>query len=163
MGVAQLMGIDSPLRPEPSLALGTSGVTLLELTGAYASIAADAKRVEPYGIRRIRGPGQTLYSHTAKPDRSGLPWKREEILDLLVNTVQNGTGRAAAFGRPAAGKTGTSQDYRDAWFIGFTADVVVGVWVGNDDGTPMKGVTGGGLPALIWRDFMKAENGRAQV
>src|SRR3546814_18568996 len=112
---------DLPLRPEPSLALGTSEVTLLELTGAYAGIAADAKRVEPYGIRRIRGPGQTLYRHTAEPDRSGLPWKREAMLDLLINTVRNGTGKAAAFGRPAAGKTGTSPDYRAAWFLGFTA------------------------------------------
>src|SRR3546814_15405985 len=93
MGVAQLMGIDSPLRPEPSLALGTSEVTLLELTGAYAGIAADAKRVEPYGIRRIRGPGQTLYRHTAEPDRSGLPGKREAMIDPLLNTVQNGTGK----------------------------------------------------------------------
>ena len=76
------------------------------------------------------------------------------MIDLLSTTIRSGTGKAAAFDRPAAGKTGTSQDYRDAWFIGFTADLVVGVWLGNDDGEPMAGVAGGGLPAKIWRDFM---------
>jgi penicillin-binding protein 1A len=74
--------------------------------------------------------------------------------DLLSGVISSGTGRAAAFGRPAAGKTGTTQDFRDAWFIGYTADLVAGVWVGNDDDSPMKGVTGGQIPARIWRDFM---------
>ncbi len=73
---------------------------------------------------------------------------------MLVGAVEQGTGRAARLSRPAAGKTGTSQNYRDAWFVGFTADLVTGVWMGNDDGRPMKRVTGGSLPAQLWRQFM---------
>jgi penicillin-binding protein 1A len=75
---------------------------------------------------------------------------------MLASVVTKGTGRAAAIGRPQAGKTGTSQNFRDAWFLGFTADLVTGVWMGNDDGARMKNVTGGGVPARLWRDFMKA-------
>jgi membrane peptidoglycan carboxypeptidase len=78
------------------------------------------------------------------------------MMDLLSSVVRNGTGRAAQLDLPVAGKTGTSQDYRDAWFVGFTPDLVVGVWVGNDDNSPMKGVTGGSLPATIWQDFVKS-------
>ena len=78
------------------------------------------------------------------------------MMALLHSTVSNGTGRAADIGQPAFAKTGTTQDHRDAWFIGFAQDLVVGVWVGNDNQSPMKGVTGGGLPAQIWRDFMSA-------
>src|SRR5690606_5279433 len=74
---------------------------------------------------------------------------------MLSDAVEAGTGRAARIGRPAAGKTGTSQDFRDAWFIGFTAELVTGVWVGNDNSAPMKSVTGGGMPARLWHDFMK--------
>ncbi len=156
IGVARLLGVTSVLRPTPSLALGSFEVTLLELTGAYAAIAADVKRIEPYGIREIRGRGRTLYQHKA-PDRRRrgvLPWKRDAMVDMLMETVQTGTGRAAAFGRPAAGKTGTSQENRDGWFIGFTNDLVVGVWVGRDDSEPVEGLQGGGMPARIWRDFM---------
>lgn len=76
------------------------------------------------------------------------------MVDMLMATIQDGTGRAAAFGRPAAGKTGTSEENRDGWFIGFTGDLVVGVWVGRDDNEPVEGLNGGGLPARIWRDFM---------
>ncbi len=161
IGVARRLGIGGNLRPVASLALGSAEVTLLEMTAAYAAIAAGVQRVEPFGIRAIRGVhgrGKVIHRHKPPPDqRRGavLPWKREEMVDLLMTTMRAGTGRAAAFGRPAAGKTGTSQDYRDAWFVGFTADLVVGVWVGNDDARPMNGVTGGGLPARIWRDFME--------
>ena len=160
IGVARRLGIGGNLRPVPSLALGSAEVTLLEMTAAYAAIAAGVQRVEPFGIRTIRGVhgrGRVIHRHKPPPDQrrgSVLPWKREEMVDLLMTTMREGTGRAAALGRPAAGKTGTSQDYRDAWFVGFTADLVVGVWVGNDDARPMNGVTGGGLPARIWRDFM---------
>ncbi len=158
IGVARVLGITSDLRPHPSIALGSFEVTLLELTGAYAAIAADAKRVEPYAIREIRGRGRTLYEHRipAANRRGVLPWKRDAMVDMLMATIQAGTGRAAAFGRPAAGKTGTSEDNRDGWFIGFTGDLVVGVWVGRDDNQPVEGLHGGGLPARIWRDFMTA-------
>jgi penicillin-binding protein 1A len=73
---------------------------------------------------------------------------------MMAEVIESGTGRAARLERPAAGKTGTSQDFRDAWFVGFTAELVAGVWLGNDDSAPMKNVTGGGLPARLWRDFM---------
>jgi 1A family penicillin-binding protein len=157
IGVAQRMGVSSPLQATGSIALGASEVTLLEMTAAYAAMAGDVKRVQPYGIRRIHDQSRSLYSQEASASRSeknALPWRRAEMIDLLSTTIRSGTGKAAAFDRPAAGKTGTSQDYRDAWFIGFTADLVVGVWLGNDDGEPMAGVAGGGLPAKIWRDFM---------
>ena len=158
IGVARVLGIASDLKPTASLALGSFEVTLLEMTGAYAAIAADTKRVEPYAIREIRGRGRTLYTHKPLPGgyNGVMPWKRDAMVDMLMETVQTGTGRAANFGRPAAGKTGTSQDNRDGWFIGFTGDLVVGVWIGRDDNEPVEGLQGGGLPARIWRDFMTA-------
>jgi len=158
IGVARVLGVTSDLRPTPSLALGSFEMTLLELTGAYAAIAADAKRVEPYVIRDIRGRGRTLYEHrrAAGGDRGAIPWKRDAMVNMLMAAVQTGTGRASAFGRPSAGKTGTSEDNRDGWFIGFTGDLVVGVWVGRDDNKPVEGLQGGGIPARIWRDFMTA-------
>ncbi len=158
IGVARLLGIGADLEATPSLALGSFEVTLLEMTGAYAAIAADTRRVEPYAIREIRGRGRTLYTHKPLPGGYGgvMPWKRDAMVDMLMETVRTGTGRAANFGRPAAGKTGTSQDNRDGWFIGFTGDLVVGIWVGRDDNEPVKGLRGGGLPARVWRDFMTA-------
>ncbi len=158
IGVARVLGITSDLRPAPSLALGSFETTLLELTGAYAAIAADVKRVEPYVIREIRGRGRTLYEHRqpAGGQRGAIPWKRDAMVDMLMAAVQTGTGRASAFGRPSAGKTGTSEDNRDGWFIGFTGDLVAGVWVGRDDDKPVEGLHGGGIPARMWRDFMTA-------
>jgi membrane peptidoglycan carboxypeptidase len=158
IGVARVLGITSNLQPTPSLALGSFETTLLELTGAYAAIAADVKRVEPYVIREIRGRGRTLYEHRspAGGDRGAIPWKRDAMVNMLMAAVQTGTGRASAFGRPSAGKTGTSEDNRDGWFIGFTGDLVVGVWAGRDDNKPVDGLQGGGVPARIWRDFMTA-------
>lgn len=157
IGVAKSLGIRSPIKSHPSLALGASEVTLLEMTAAYAAMAADVKVVRPYGIKTLRGTGRRLYRHRL-PARApaALPWKREEMLDLLITTVDSGTGRAARLHAPIAGKTGTTQDYRDAWFIGFTADIVVGIWLGNDDNSPTDRVTGGDLPAKIWRDFVSA-------
>jgi membrane peptidoglycan carboxypeptidase len=156
IGVARLLGVKSEIRPSPSMPLGSYEVTLLEMTGAYAAIAADVKRVEPYAIREIRGRGRTLYRYSPPPgaSRGILPWKREEMLEMLMAAVKQGTGRAADIGRPAAGKTGTSEDNRDGWFIGFTGDLVVGIWVGRDDNKPVEGLSGGGLPARIWHDFM---------
>lgn len=157
IGAALSLGIRSPMEPLPSLSLGTAQVTLLEMTGAYAAMAADGRRVDPHAILAIRGPRRTLYrySDSSKQDTSAAPpWNQKHMLDLLGTTIRSGTGKAAAIDIPAAGKTGTTQDNRDAWFIGFTRDIVVGVWVGNDDNSPMKGVSGGGLPARIWRDFM---------
>ncbi len=155
--VAQRLGITAPLKIHPSLALGASEVTLLELTGAYAALANRGYAAWPYGIAEIRdGAGATLYRRAgAGAGRVVGPGTLRPLQTMLAGVITRGTGRAARIGRPAAGKTGTSQDSRDAWFIGFTAELVAGVWVGNDDETPMKRVTGGGLPARIWRGFMR--------
>jgi penicillin-binding protein 1A len=154
---ARRLGIRSALREDASLALGTSEVTLLELTSAYAVLARGGTTVEPYLIERVRTPeGKVLYQH---PEEKGTvvvaPAEVHALNDMLHAVVATGTGRRAALPRhPAAGKTGTSQDFRDAWFVGFTAHFVAGVWVGNDDGRAMNGVMGGGLPAQLWHDVM---------
>ncbi len=155
--VAQRLGITAPLKTHPSLALGTSEVTLLELTGAYAALANRGFATWPYGIAEIRdAAGGILYRRAgAGAGRVIGPGVLGPLQTMLAGVMARGTGRAARIGRPAAGKTGTSQGSRDAWFIGFTAELVAGVWVGNDDETPMKRVTGGGLPARIWRGFMR--------
>jgi penicillin-binding protein 1A len=153
---AKRLGITTPLEATPSLALGASEVTLLELTGAYATLANGGNGVFPFGIQRIVSrEGVLLYDRSgAGPGRLVSPRDLGRMNDMLQATVGWGTGRRAEPGRPAAGKTGTSQDFRDAWFLGFTADLVAGVWVGNDDGKPMKEVTGGSLPAEIWKGVM---------
>ncbi len=162
IALARSMGIESPLAPDPSLALGTSEVTLLEITAAYAAVDAGVARVRPYGVRRIAGPGSAFIAR--EPLRPTPPaWPREDMLDLLGAVVRTGTGKAAALDAPVFGKTGTTQESRDAWFVGFTRDLVVGVWVGNDDNTPMNGITGGHLPARIWADFVKAAKQGPQV
>jgi penicillin-binding protein 1A len=161
---ARRLGIESPLAEVPSLALGASGVTPLELTGAYAPFANGGRGVIPYGIVRIRtASGKILYDRAG----SGLGTviaeeKLEEMTRLMVETVTTGTGKAARLDdRPSAGKTGTTQDFHDAWFVGFTGDLVCGVWIGNDDNAPMVHATGGGLPAHIFKAFMEdAETGQ---
>ena len=155
IGVAQRLGIVSDLQPNLSLALGTSEVTLLELMAAYGTIANDGRRVEPYGLVHVQTADRLV--HPLGPARAEpliAPAIDDEMLRLMVAVVERGTGRAAHFDRPAAGKTGTTQDYHDAWFIGFTHDLVAGVWVGNDDNSATVKVTGGSLPAQIWHDFM---------
>jgi penicillin-binding protein 1A len=139
------LGVTSPLGTDPSIALGTYEVTLLELTSAYAAFARGAAPVTPHGL-----PGAPVAPSTPLD-----PDLRAMMLDMLWQVVDRGTGRAARLGgMPVFGKTGTTQEHRDALFVGMAGDLVVGVWVGNDDGTPMKHVTGGSLPARIWRDFM---------
>lgn len=155
---ARSLGISTELRRDLSLALGTSEVTLMEMTGAFAGIANGGDLVRPWGIAEVLRDGEAVYRRRAdRTETAGeavLPWKRDQILDMMRAVVTSGTGQRAAFGWPSAGKTGTSQDYRDAWFVGFTDHLIAGVWVGNDDESPMKGVTGGSLPAEIWREFM---------
>ncbi len=155
---ARRLGITSPLEAVPSLALGTSGVTPLELTGAYAPFANGGKGVLPFAIIRVRTKaGKILYQH--KPSGLGAVMSQANnsaMTKLMMQTVATGTGKAARLAeRPTAGKTGTTQDFHDAWFVGFTADLVTGVWVGNDNAAPMKKVTGGGLPARIFHAFME--------
>ncbi|MFQ5467590.1 MAG: transglycosylase domain-containing protein, partial [Kiloniellaceae bacterium] len=150
---ARRLGLTTPLTKRPSIALGASEVTLLEMTGAYAAFANRGYGVWPYGIEEIRGPkGELLYRRAGGgPGRVVRPRVVDAMTDLMTATVAWGSGKAANPGRPAAGKTGTSQAFRDAWFLGFTADFVAGVWLGNDDGSPSRNVTGGSLPARLWR------------
>ncbi|MBB5576609.1 1A family penicillin-binding protein [Rhizobium paranaense] len=157
IAAARELGINTPLANTPSLTLGTSEVNLLELTSAYASVQLGRAPVEPWGIVEFQAAGQAKafrVGSQVKPSVDLSPYQ-SDLLGLLQLVVERGTGRGADPGTFAAGKTGTSQNNRDAWFVGFTQPLVAGVWVGNDDGTPMNGVTGGALPAHIWRDFMR--------
>lgn len=156
--VAADFGLVSDLAAGPALALGASESTLLEMTGAYAGILNGGSSVAPYGITDLRLKGDD----TALLDNSGGIGERvireeaaRELIYMMEKVVSEGSGRRARLeGREAAGKTGTTQAARDAWFVGFTADYVTGVWMGYDDNTPLTGVTGGGLPAEIWQETM---------
>ena len=158
---ARRLGIASDLAPDLTIALGSSGVRLIELTGAYAAFANGGRGVIPYGVREIAGVFQRAGTGAGEAVAPGVVASMNE---LLTAVVKQGTGKAARLSdRPAAGKTGTSQSFRDAFFVGFTGNLVAGVWVGNDDGAPMDEVTGGGLPARIWHDFMAAAHEGAPV
>ncbi len=161
--VAHRLGIASDLAPNPSIALGTSEVNLLELTGAFAPFANGGNGIIPHVIRQIRtvdgnvlydrrgtGSGQVVY-----PEQLGM------MNYMLRQTLESGTAqRATIEGWQAGGKTGTSQNWRDAWFVGYTAHLVAGIWFGNDDGSPTERATGGALSASVWHDFMaKAHEG----
>ena len=154
---ARRLGISSDLDPQPSLALGTSEVSLLDLTTAYAVFANRGFGVWPHGISEIRdSSGRVLYRRISSGAGQLVRARQvDQMTDLLRATVEWGTGKGAKFEWPAAGKTGTSQDFRDAWFVGFTSAMVGGVWLGNDDGSSMKGVTGGQLPARLWAQVMR--------
>lgn len=161
--VAQRMGITEDLTPDLSLALGASDVHMLSLTSAYATLANNGKAAEPYGIRMIRTKGgKILYQRReTQPLQVLSPIVVSHMNHILQGVITYGTGQRAMIDRPAAGKTGTSSNYRDAWFMGYTTDYATGVWVGNDNNKPMKKVTGGSVPAKIWRDVMiKAEAGK---
>ncbi len=154
--VARRLGITSDLKVAPSLALGASEVTLLELTNAYATFANRGRGVWPYGILEIRdATGRVVYHRRGEgPGLLVGAQNVDQMTNLMTASVEWGTGKAAKIGRPAAGKTGTSQEFRDAWFVGFTRELVAGAWFGNDDGRPMTNVTGGGLPAKLWARIM---------
>ncbi len=156
--IAQDFGITSKLANGPSIALGVSEVTLLELTGAYAGILNGGRRSAPYGLVELRLKGDRsvlMGSDRQEPIRVMDERAAGHLVYMLNQVVNYGSGmRARLADRPAAGKTGTTQAARDAWFIGFTADYVAGVWMGYDDNTPLSGVTGGGLPAEIWHETM---------
>ena len=160
--IAEQFGIESDLAAGPALALGASESTLLEMTGAYAGILNGGSSVTPYGMVDLRlqgeetpligaggGIGERVISERAARE---LTWMMTQVLEVGTG------GRARLDGRPAAGKTGTTSAARDAWFIGFTADYVAGVWMGYDDNRPLTGVTGSGLPAEIWHEVMVRVN-----
>lgn len=164
--VAQRLGIRSPLQANASLALGTSEVSLLELTGAYVPFANGGYRAPTHLIQRITtAKGEVLYEHKGGGNARVI---REDAMGMMnhmmAQTLAEGTARKAQLSFPAAGKTGTSQKSRDAWFIGYTGHLTAGVWFGNDDGTPMNNVTGGALPAKAWKSFMlPAHKGKAET
>ncbi|WP_027549934.1 transglycosylase domain-containing protein [Bradyrhizobium sp. Cp5.3] len=155
---AHRLGISSKLEPNASIALGTSEVSVVELVGAYAPFANGGFAVAPHVVTRIKtAEGKLLYMR--QPD------ERNQVIEpryvammntMMRETLISGTAKKAEIpGWMAAGKTGTSQDYRDAWFVGYTANLVTGVWLGNDDNSPTKKATGGGLPVEVWSRFMR--------
>ncbi len=155
---AHRLGITSHLDPNASIALGTSEVSPLELTGAYATFANGGYRATPYVITRITTPkGRLLYARKNAPLPRVTDARYAGMMNaMLEQTLRYGTAKHASLpGWPAAGKTGTSQDFRDAWFVGYTSRLVTGVWLGNDDGKPTRRVTGGSLPVQIWSDYMR--------
>jgi penicillin-binding protein 1A len=156
---ARRLGITSPLNPVPSLALGTSEVTLTELTNAYLPFATAGRGAIAHGIQSVRSVnGDVLYARAGSgPGRVIDANEAGAMNRMLSEAMRSGTGKSATLAsRPAAGKTGTSQEFRDAWFVGYSAQLVTGVWVGNDEAKPMKKVTGGTIPAQIWKTFMEA-------
>jgi penicillin-binding protein 1A len=160
---AHRLGIASPLSEVASLALGTSGVTPLELTGAYAPFANGGNAAQPFGVLRVKTrSGKVLYRRESSGTDAVMSVQDNvQMTRLMQEVTATGTGRAGRLqDRPTAGKTGTTQDFRDAWFVGFTADLVCGVWIGNDNNSPMRKATGGTLPARIFHAFMtEAEAG----
>ena len=163
--VAQDFGLSGPIAAGPAVALGVSEATLLEMTAAYAGFLNAGVSVTPYGLEALetKRDGRSLMQGGPAPGRRVLDEKAAgELVWMMTQVVDQGTGGRAKLpdGRPVAGKTGTTQAARDAWFIGFTGDYVTGVWMGYDDNTPLSGVSGGGLPADIWREVMvRAEDG----
>ena len=154
---AKRMGINSPLAANPSIALGTSEVTLLEMTGAYAPFSNGGYAVLPFVIERVRTPqGDLLFERSGSGPTRVISLESVALMnDMLQATVEVGTGtRADLPGWPTGGKTGTSQEFRDAWFIGYTANLTAGVWVGNDSNAATKHASGANVPAMIWSKFM---------
>ena len=156
---AYRLGIASKLDANPSLALGTSEVSLLELTCAYAPFANGGNAITPHVVERVRTrAGKILYARASQPLGRIIEPRYVAMMNAMMReTLVSGTAQKAQFpGWPAAGKTGTSQDFRDAWFIGYTGHLVTGVWVGNDDSSPTKKATGGSIPVDVWSQFMRA-------
>ncbi len=158
--MARRFGISTPISRLPSMALGTSDVTLLELTTAYASVARSGIEARPYAITRITtSRGRVLFTHEAPESRTLVaPWVAAKMTALMQSVVEGsgGTGMAAAIGRPVAGKTGTTSSNKDGWFLGFTGDLVAGVWMGRDDAKRVPGLAGGRAPTRAFAVFMRA-------
>jgi penicillin-binding protein 1A len=150
------LGIKSPIEPVVSLPLGAVGVTPLEMAGAFATFASNGWQSETTTILRVTdSDGNILLDNTPKPEQVLNPWATAQINSALQSVVNGGTGKEAAIGRPAAGKTGTTSSERDVWFVGYVPQLAAAVWIGKDDFTPLgQGVTGGTFAAPIWRRFM---------
>ncbi|GGC62808.1 penicillin-binding protein 1A [Siccirubricoccus deserti] len=161
--VARRLGIEGRFPNDASLALGTGEVTLLDLTAAYAAFINGGVRVTPFGIAAARAEGRAVPLPRRTAERVVAPEHAAALRRMLEAVVARGTGRAAAIpGRTVAGKTGTTQDFRDAWFIGWAGQAVIGVWLGNDDARPMDDVRGGTLPARLFREVAEAAAGGAR-
>jgi penicillin-binding protein 1A len=155
---AYRLGIASKLEPNPSLALGTSEVSPIELVSAYAPFANGGLAIDTHVIERVRtASGKTLYARVAPSYGRIIDPRYVGMMNAMMReTLVSGTAHAAQLpGWPAAGKTGTSQEFRDAWFIGYTSHMVTGIWLGNDDSSPSRKATGGGMPVEIWSRFMR--------
>lgn len=154
--IARQFGITAPLYPFISLPLGAHEVTMIEMVSAYGILANGGRRVDVTGISKIEDrDGNVIYKHALNERRVADPELVAQLVDMMKGVVRDGTGKNAYLPRPIAGKTGTTSDYKDAWFIGFVPQLVTGTWVGNDNNTPMNRMTGGWIPAMMWRDFMK--------
>jgi penicillin-binding protein 1A len=156
---AHRLGISSKLEPNASISLGTSEVSVMELVSAYVPFANGGVAVAPHVIERVRIAGGKLIYKARNPGLGRVIDDRHAAMmnQMMQETLTTGTARKAELGGfPAAGKTGTSQDFRDAWFVGYTGHLIAGVWLGNDDNSPTKKLTGGGMPVDIWSRFMKA-------
>lgn len=161
--MAQRFGITTPVNTHPSMVLGTSEVRLIDMTRAFAAVAAEGRAIVPYGIVRVTmeqpGSNEEIELYRAEVDSSRAlvaSYVAAEMTDLLQTAVNTGTGRAAQIGRPVAGKTGTTSDNKDGWFIGFSSGMTTGVWMGRDDARPVGGLQGGRAPARAFADFMRA-------
>ncbi|HYE29556.1 MAG TPA: PBP1A family penicillin-binding protein [Allosphingosinicella sp.] len=154
--MAQRFGISTPVVTHPSMALGSSEVRLIDMTRAFASVAAKGNAVVPYGIKRVTtADGHILYQHPPDENRVLVaPWVAAQMTDLLQAAVMTGTGRAAQIGRPVAGKTGTTSSNKDGWFLGFSSGLTTGIWMGRDDNRAVPGLQGGRAPARAFHDFM---------
>ena len=154
--VAERMGLHGRFADNASLALGTAEVTLLDLVAAYAPFANGGLRVIPFGIARAESAERVLAVPLTAPTRVISQEHAAEMRRMLAAVVERGTGRAAAVpGQRVGGKTGTTQDSRDAWFVGMSSRWVIGIWLGNDNATPMDDVSGGSLPARLFRDILE--------
>lgn len=152
--LARRMGIQSTLKENLSLTLGGSGVNLFEVASAVSVLGNQGERIEPYAIEKILDKdGHVVYEHVPMKRRVLDRTTVDTMVALMQNVITQGTGGAANIGKPAAGKTGTSDEHRDGWFVAFTPDITTGVWVGKDDNTPSSHLTGGGLPASIWQGY----------
>ena len=155
---AERLGIYNKVKNTPSVALGTSEHTLLEITGAYAGILNEGKKIRPYGITelKLKNSIEPLMKKNFEIENRILSeGTTKQLIYMMHRAIHDGTGiRAKIDDIETAGKTGTTQGQRDAWFIGFTSNYIVGVWMGNDNNQPLTGVTGGGLPAEIWREII---------
>ncbi|MEM8833183.1 MAG: PBP1A family penicillin-binding protein [Pseudomonadota bacterium] len=164
---ARRLGITADLESSLSTALGSNGIPMIQMITAYATIGRGGSAIDPYAIKKITdNNGITLYERT-QPQQPRQVVEQEHAAQvnlMMQSVVQNGTGKAAALPYPTAGKTGTSQEYRDAWFIGYTDKYVGAIWFGNDDNSPTKALTGGSAPAQVWREVMlraQAQGGRS--